>query len=159
MAAAVVLPEPCRPTIMMTLGVRFWARTSLDSVEPKSCVSSSSTMLHNVLGGRQGVQDLGGHAASPCSVRTNCLTTLEVDVCLEKRHADLAHGEVDVVLGQTSLAAQLVEGVLEAVGERVEHALHPFTNERGTEVMRVEGLQVVDGLAHADAVDGQAQLA
>ena len=49
--------------------------------------------------------------------------------------------------------------VLEAVGERVEHALHPFTNERGTEVVRVEGLQVVNGLAHADAVDGQAQLA
>ena len=28
---------------MITLGVRFWAKTSLDSVEPRSCVSSSRT--------------------------------------------------------------------------------------------------------------------
>ena len=113
---------------------------------------------HDVLGGRQGVQDLGGHALL-LAASHELLDHAEVDVCLEKRHADLAHGEVDVVLGQAALAAQLVEGVLEAVGERVEHALHPFTNERGTEVVRVEGLQVVNGLANADAVDGQAQLA
>ncbi len=113
--------------------------------------------LHDVLGGRQRVHDLGGQALL-LAARHELLDHAVVDVGLEERHANLAHRAVDVVLGETTLAAELGEGVLESVGEAVEHCLHPFANERAAEVERVKGLQVVDRLAHADAEDRQAEL-
>ena len=46
---------------------------------------------------------------------------LEVDVRLEQREADLAHGGVEILLGQRAALAQLAERGLEFVGEVVEH--------------------------------------
>jgi len=89
---------------------------------------------------------------------TNSFDHAIVDVGLEKRHTDVAHRAVDVVLGEATLATKLGECALESIGKTVEHCLHPFANERTTEVERVKGLQVVDGLAHADTEDRQAEL-
>ena len=49
------------------------------------------------------------------------LDDLEVDVGLEQREADLAHRLVDGVLVEPPGAAEVAEGALEPVGERVEH--------------------------------------
>jgi hypothetical protein len=49
------------------------------------------------------------------------LDDLEVDVGLEEREADLAHGPVDVVLGQGPALAHAGQGILQSLGQRVEH--------------------------------------
>ena len=47
---------------------------------------------------------------------------LEVDVGLEQRQADLAHGRVDVFGSELAVAPQALHDALQAVGERIEHA-------------------------------------
>ena len=47
---------------------------------------------------------------------------LEVHVGLEQREADLAHGGVDVVLGQGAALADLGQRLLELLGKGVKHA-------------------------------------
>ena len=49
------------------------------------------------------------------------LDDLVVDVRLEQGEADLAHGGVDVGLGDAAAAGQAGEGLAQAVTERVEH--------------------------------------
>ena len=67
--------------------------------------------LHDVLRRGERLQDLGGHAAL-LRLGDEVLHHLEVDVGLEQRHADVAHGRGDVGLGELALAAQAVEGVV-----------------------------------------------
>ncbi len=76
--------------------------------------------LDDVLGGRERVEHLARHAALLAGGHET-LDDLEVDVGLEEGEADLAHGDVDVILREAPLAAELVEGVLESVGQAVEH--------------------------------------
>ena len=76
--------------------------------------------FHDVLGGRERVEDLDGHAAFLAAAHEALHDTV-VDVRLEQRHANLAHGLADVILAETSLAPQRVKGRLEPVGEAVEH--------------------------------------
>ena len=104
---------------MMTLGMRL-PRTSLLSVRPKSSVSSSSTILMTFCAG---VSESSTSAvkAALLRARDEALHHLEVHVGFQKRHADLAHGVVDVVLGQAALAAQPAEYALKAFGEVLEH--------------------------------------
>ena len=61
--------------------------------------------LDDVLRRGQGVEHLGIKAAL-LRARHELLDHLEVDVSFEHGHAHLAHGGVDVVLGQAALAAQ-----------------------------------------------------
>ena len=49
------------------------------------------------------------------------LGDLEVDVGLEQRAAHLAHGLVDVLLGQPPLAPEPGERFVQAVGQCFEH--------------------------------------
>ena len=49
------------------------------------------------------------------------LDDLEVDVRFEQRHANFAQRQLDRLFGQSSLAANRAEDVLQAVGERVKH--------------------------------------
>ena len=79
---------------------------------------------HHVLRGRERIQDLGREALLLAG-GDKVLDHAEVDVGLEQGHADLAHGHVDIGLGELALAAELVEGVLEAFGEAVEHGYFP----------------------------------
>ena len=49
------------------------------------------------------------------------LGDLEVDVGLEQRATHLAHGVVDVLLGQPPLAPQPGKRFVEAIGQRFKH--------------------------------------
>src|SRR4051794_26787510 len=55
--------------------------------------------------------------------RRELLDDLEVDVGLEQRETDLAHGPVDVVLGQRPVGADVGERLLELLGKGVEHGI------------------------------------
>jgi len=50
------------------------------------------------------------------------LGDLEVDVGFQQGHAHLAHGDIDVILGQLALAPKLFKDVLQAITEAFEHA-------------------------------------
>ncbi len=78
--------------------------------------------LHDVLGGRQRREHLSRKALL-LALGHEVLDDTEVDVGLEQGHANLAHRDIDVVLGEAALAAKLVEGICKAVGEVVEHLL------------------------------------
>ena len=76
--------------------------------------------LDDLLGRVQRAADL--LAAGPLLDRVDeLLDHGQRDVGLEQRDPDLARGRVDVGLGEPSLAAQVLEGVGEAVGECGEH--------------------------------------
>ena len=79
---------------------------------------------HHVLRRRERVKDLGREALLLAG-GDKVLDHAEVDVCLEQGHANLAHGNVDVRLGELALTAELVKGVLETFGEAVEHGYFP----------------------------------
>ena len=163
------MPEPCRPT-MSDDGRR--------AVEAERAVAGAED------GGQLLVDDLDDHLAGVdvlddvradgalLDARHEVLDDLVVDVRLEEREAHLAHGDVDVCLGDAAVAGQAGEGVAEAVGEGVEHGgqssgararararrlLHG--EERRDEGVGVEVAQVVDLLADAHEEDRHAQSA
>src|SRR3954447_17348786 len=76
--------------------------------------------LDGLLGGIELAGDLGPETAL-LDGRRELLDDLEVDVGLEQREADLAHGLVDVVLGQRAVRADVGERLLELLGKDVEH--------------------------------------
>ena len=113
MPAAVVLPEPCRPAIRITVGPGLGERQVaaaaahqlgelvgddlhdlLARVERREHVLPERPLLHR---GRELLDDL------------------EVDVRLEQREAHLAHRLVDVVLGQLAARADVAERGLKPV--------------------------------------------
>ena len=76
--------------------------------------------LDHLLGRVEGAGKLGG--ASLLLDRGNeVLDHREVDVCLEQRNPDLACCRVDIGLGQSALAAEVLERRREAVLQGVEH--------------------------------------
>ena len=78
--------------------------------------------LDDLLGGVERPADL--RAEGPLLDRADeLLDDRQRDVGLEQRDADLARGGVDVGLGEPALAAQVLEGVGEAVGESGEHGV------------------------------------
>lgn len=78
--------------------------------------------LDDVLRRRQRLHDLGGHAAL-LSLSNELLDDLKVNVGLEQRHANVAHGRGDIGLGQLTLAAQAVKCVVEAIAQGIKHWL------------------------------------
>ena len=76
--------------------------------------------LHDLLPGGEALQDVLAGRALP-HLGDEVLDDLEVDVGLEQREPDLAHRLRDRLLVEAALAAQVAEGVLELVGEGVEH--------------------------------------
>ena len=76
--------------------------------------------LDDVLRRRQRLHDLGGHAAL-LGLSNELLNDLKVNVGLEQRHANVAHGRGDIGLGQLTLAAQAVKCVVEAIAQRIKH--------------------------------------
>jgi len=76
--------------------------------------------LDDVLRRRQRLHDLGGHAAL-LGLGDELLDDLEVDVGLEQRHANIAHGRSNIGLGQLALAAQAVKCVVEAIAQGIKH--------------------------------------
>ena len=70
--------------------------------------------LDDLLAGVELADDVGAERAL-LHPRGEVLDDAEVDVGLEQREADLAHGLVDVVLGQRAVRAHVGEGLLEAL--------------------------------------------
>ena len=70
--------------------------------------------LHDLLAGRDALQHL--RAERPLAYALDeVLDDLEVDVCLEQRETDLAHGVRDRLLVQAPLLAQVAERALKAL--------------------------------------------
>src|SRR3954469_15084864 len=76
--------------------------------------------LDDLLAGVELADDLGPQAAL-LDGRRELLDDLEVHVGLEQRETDLAHGLVDVVLGQRPVGADVGERLLKLLGQGVEH--------------------------------------
>ena len=64
---------------------------------------------------------------------------IEVDVGLEQRGADGAHGVIDVVVGEGALAAEVFEGALEFVAEVLKHGSLSLTRGFGPGAMPGRG--------------------
>ena len=120
MPAAVVLPEPCRPQSRITVG-GLAANVSFVPAAPSSSVSSSSTIFTTCWPGVR----LDEHLLSDRALAhggDERLDDAEVDVGLEQREADLAHGAIDVLGAERAARAQVAEGGLQFVRKRLEHA-------------------------------------
>ena len=85
-------------------------------------MSSSLHDLDDHLAGVDVLDDLGADGALLDALH-EVLDDLVVDVGFEQGHAHLAHGHVDIVLGDPAAAGEAAEGSLEAIGEGVEHAV------------------------------------
>ncbi len=70
--------------------------------------------LDDLLGGGQAFHDLLPMARSE-TCATEVLGDFVVDVRFQQRHADFAHGSLDVRLGQFALAAQFFEYAIQAI--------------------------------------------
>ena len=121
MPAAVVLPEPWRPAIRITVGPGL-ANARSRPLPPISSVSSSETIFTTCWPGLSDAEHVLPERPL-LDRRGELLDDLEVDVGLEQREADLAHRLVDVVLGQLAARADVGEGGLKPVGEGVEHSM------------------------------------
>jgi hypothetical protein len=116
--ARVVLPEPCRPTSMMTVGGSW--RTGGAGLPAEDLDELLVDDLDDLLGRIEGLVDLG--AECPLADRTDeALDDRQRHVGVEQRHADVAQRRVDVVLGQPTLAPEVAEGGGQPVRQRVEH--------------------------------------
>ena len=76
--------------------------------------------LDDLLAGRQAVEDLVPDRPL-ADARHEVLDDLEVDVGLEQRQADLAHGGVDVGFADPAAAGQVAERLAQPLAEGVEH--------------------------------------
>ena len=88
---------------MMTLGMRLENQTRIRAAEQLGELVEHD--LHDVLRRGEQVEHLGGKAAL-LRAGDKRFDHREVDVRLKQRKTDLAHGGVDVVLGQTTLGLQ-----------------------------------------------------
>src|SRR5450759_118430 len=76
--------------------------------------------LHDLLRRREALHDLRTERAL-LDVGDELAHHLEVDVGLEQRQADLAHGSVDVLGAELAVALETLHDASQAVGECVEH--------------------------------------
>ena len=113
MAQAVVLPEPCRPAIRITVGP-LEAIASSRPVPPISSASSSLTIFTTCWPGSR-LSSTSAPRQRSFSVFGEGFDDFEVDVGLEQGEADLAHRRVDVGLAQLAARADVGEGRLQAV--------------------------------------------
>ena len=76
--------------------------------------------LHDLLARGQALQDVLAEGLLP-HASDEVAHDGEVDVRLEQREPDLAHGAADRLFVELSLLAEVAEGALELVSEAVEH--------------------------------------
>ena len=116
----VVLPEPCRPSMRMTRGVRRgpptgrpWRRRTAPSSSSRTilttCCAGDRLRLHRLI---------EGAIADAIDER---LDHLQVDVGFEQRGADVAQHALGRLGREADLAPQRLEDVLEPGAQGVEH--------------------------------------
>ena len=132
----VVLPEPWRPAIRMTVGGCEANLKRAVSV-PRVAMSSSRTILTICSEGESAVATSAAEGFG-ADLFDEVAGDVEVDVGLEEGEADLAEGVVDVLVGEGALAAEGLEGALEFFGEVFKHGLQ-FTP--GSEKLSVRARQ------------------
>ena len=113
-AQAVVLPEPWSPAIRITVGPEL-AKARSRLAPPISSASSSLTIFTTCWPGLR-LSSTPSPRQRSRDLRGELLDDLEVDVRLEQGEPDLAHGAVDVGLGQ--LAARANAGRASPGGDR-----------------------------------------
>ena len=121
--ARVVLPEPCRPASMITVG-GFLANASWRVSPPRMPTSSSLTILTTCWAGLSAAGDLGALGAV-LDAGDELAHHGQRDVGFQQRQPDLAGGGVDVGVGQPALAAQPLQRTGQPVGQRFKHAVQP----------------------------------
>ena len=118
MPQAVVLPEPCRPTSITTVG-GFGFIGELAAVAAEGGDELVVDDLDDLLRGRR---LLDRSASTHCSLmRDEALDDLEVDVGLEQGEADLTEHLVDLGSPRRPLPRRRLKIPLEAIGQRIEH--------------------------------------
>ena len=119
MAELVVLPEPCRPAISTTVG-GFGGELDREGLATERTGEFVVDRLDDLLAGIERLRTGGADRvlADAVAHRTH---DGDVHVGFEERRADLLHDLVDVGLGETALAADLLDDAFESAGEIVEH--------------------------------------
>ena len=82
--------------------------------------------LDDLLCRREALREVGAQALL-ADARDDAANDREVDVGLEKGHADLAQHLVDVAVAESPLAPEPFEDAVETVGEGIEHAVSQAT--------------------------------
>src|SRR5262249_23116647 len=88
--------------------------------------------LHHLLAGRQALCDVLSQRAL-AHLGHELAGDVEVDVGLEECEPDLPHGAGERLLVERAAAAEVAEGLLELVGERVEHGAARVPGRLGSE--------------------------
>ena len=115
----VVLPEPCRPTIIMTVGGSLAVR-SRAWCWPRHLDHFVADDLDDLLRRGERGEHFLAHSLFPDGF-DELLDDLEVDVGFEQRHANFAQSGFHVLGGELSLAAQVLEDALQLVAKIIEH--------------------------------------
>ena len=119
LAAVVVLPAPCRPTSMIATGAGALRSIAWD-VAAERLDQRIVDDLDDHLAGLDRLDDGGADRLGAGAVDEGA-HDFERDVRLEQRAAHLAHGGVDVLLGEGAAAGQLVQYAGELFGKALEH--------------------------------------
>ena len=82
--------------------------------------------LHDLLAGRQALEDLGPHG-SFTDPGDEVLDDLEVDVGLEQSQPHLSHGRIDVGGANPAVARKGAEGLAQPIAQGVEHGRLGFS--------------------------------
>ncbi len=113
---------------MITVG-GFLANSSRRVCPPRTVTSSSLTILTTCWAGFSAPLTSAPSARSRTAVG-ELADHRQGDVGVEQGPADLLHRRGDVLLGQPALATQVLEGRVQAVGERGEHDPQPTERSR-----------------------------
>src|SRR5690606_26227693 len=105
--------------------------------------------LHDLLRGVERLADLVAEGAL-AHAGGEVLDDVEGDIRVEQGAADLADGAVDIRGGQLALAAELLEGVAETVGEVSEggHGGTSLTGRQCSRARRRPSLEWADAARH-----------
>ncbi len=116
----VVLPEPCRPTIIQTEGGRE-AKSGLGLLA-EQLEQFVADDLEDLLIGRKLQQDFGAQRLG-ANVGEQFVGDVHVDVAIEQGFANADQRGVQVLFGELALAAQVLEDALEFLCKVFKHWL------------------------------------
>ena len=108
--------------------------------------------LDHLLAGGQALEHLGADGAL-ADARDEVPDDLEVDVGLEQREPDLAHGGIDVGLADAAAAGQRAKGLTQSLAEGVEHGMRDSCWRRTRESRAPDRPRVLAGRSWASVAE------